>query len=155
MWEKAFIGDDGSQFRRKRSVRPCGLNSKGLSLCLFELNYKQDVRQKDRSQEWFHSVKSFCFSWIPNHSHCEWFLQSLLDILESRVMKRMSINHCVEVDADNYWKGTRKLQARVQLHKMWVFALKKTIRLQTELSIYLIVFYFTKYTEINWLTIVK
>ena len=30
---------DGSQFSRKRSVRPCGLNSKGLSLCLFELNF--------------------------------------------------------------------------------------------------------------------
>ena len=27
------------------------------------------------------------------------FSQSLLDILESQVMKRMSINHCVEVDA--------------------------------------------------------
>ena len=40
MWEKAFIGDDGSQVRRKRSVRPCGLTSKGLSLCLFELNYR-------------------------------------------------------------------------------------------------------------------
>ena len=39
MWEKAFRGDDGSQFSRKRSERPCGLNSKGLSLCLFELNY--------------------------------------------------------------------------------------------------------------------
>ena len=39
--EKAFIGDDGSQFSRKRSVRPCGLNSKGLSLCLFELNSKK------------------------------------------------------------------------------------------------------------------
>ena len=38
MWEKAFIGDDGSQFSRKRSERPCGLNSKGLSLCFFELN---------------------------------------------------------------------------------------------------------------------
>ena len=44
MWEKAFIGDDGSQFSRKRSVRPCGLNSKGLSLCLFELNYM--IREK-------------------------------------------------------------------------------------------------------------
>ena len=40
MWEKAFIGDDGSQVRRKRPVRPCGLTSKGLSLCLFELNYR-------------------------------------------------------------------------------------------------------------------
>ena len=39
MWEKTFRGDDGSQFSRKRSERPCGLNSKGLSLCLFELNY--------------------------------------------------------------------------------------------------------------------
>ena len=37
MREKAFIGDDGSQFSRKRSVRPCGLNSKGLSLCLSSL----------------------------------------------------------------------------------------------------------------------
>ena len=45
-----------------------------------------DVRQKDRSQEWFHSVKSFCFVIFRP--------QSLLDILESRVMKRMSINHC-------------------------------------------------------------
>ena len=40
MWEKVFIGDDGSQVRRKRPVRPCGLTSKGLSLCLFELNYR-------------------------------------------------------------------------------------------------------------------
>ena len=40
MLEKAFIGDDGSQVRRKRPVRPCGLTSKGLSLCLFELNYR-------------------------------------------------------------------------------------------------------------------
>jgi len=53
-----------------------------------------DVRQKDRSQEWFHSVKSFCFVVFRP--------QSLLDILESRVMKRMSINHCAEVDAYNY-----------------------------------------------------
>ena len=44
MWEKAFRGDDGSQFSRKRPERPCGLNSKGLSLCFFELNYKQDTR---------------------------------------------------------------------------------------------------------------
>ena len=58
----------------------------------------QGVRQKDRSQEWFHSVKSFCFVVFRP--------QSLLDILESRVMKRMSINHCVEVDADNYRKAT-------------------------------------------------
>ena len=40
MWGKAFRGDDGSQVRRKRPVRPCGLTSKGLSLCLFELNYR-------------------------------------------------------------------------------------------------------------------
>ena len=40
MREKALIGDDGSQVGRKRSRRPCGLTSKGLSLCLFELNYR-------------------------------------------------------------------------------------------------------------------
>ena len=39
MWAKASRGDDGSQFSRKRSGRPCGLNSKGLSLCFCELNY--------------------------------------------------------------------------------------------------------------------
>ena len=38
----------------------------------------QDTRQKDRSQEWFHSVKSFCFYWIPNYSHCEWFLAKFI-----------------------------------------------------------------------------
>ena len=38
------------------------------------------------------------------------FSQSLLDIFEARVMKRMSINHCVEVDADNYQKETRKYE---------------------------------------------
>ena len=34
-----WILGDGSQFSRKRSERPCGLNSKGLSLCFFELNF--------------------------------------------------------------------------------------------------------------------
>ena len=48
-------------------------------------------RQKDRRQKRAHSVSSFCFVVFRP--------QSLLDILESRVMKRMSINHCAEVDA--------------------------------------------------------
>ena len=52
------------------------------------------TRQKDRRQEKPHSVRFFCFHWISNHSHCEWFPQSLLDFLESRAMKRKSINHC-------------------------------------------------------------
>ena len=49
------------------------------------------MRQKDRRQKRVHSVSSFCFVVFRP--------QSLLDILESQVMKRMSINHCVEVDA--------------------------------------------------------
>ena len=49
------------------------------------------MRQKDRRQKRAHSVSSFCFVVFRP--------QSLLDILESQVMKRMSINHCVEVDA--------------------------------------------------------
>ena len=171
MWEKAFIGDDGSQVRRKRPVRPCGLTSKGLSLCLFELNYMirgrtlrdesletntardliqvvrmfvemdvgpvspssttQDVRQKSKplrrafrngtldsnagrnvkrsADVWGNArhfcdgelnytgceaerqktkkssqVSSFCFSWIPNHSHCE---------------ERSGLNYCILVIA--------------------------------------------------------
>ena len=49
------------------------------------------MRQKDRRQKRAHSVSSFCFIVFRPHS--------LLDILESRVMKRMSINHCVEAGA--------------------------------------------------------
>ena len=41
MWAKALIGDDGSRFCRKRSERPCGQNTKGLSLCFCELNFTQ------------------------------------------------------------------------------------------------------------------
>ena len=46
----------------------------------------QDVRQKDRRQKRIHSVNPFCFVVFRP--------QSLLDFLESRVMKRKSINHC-------------------------------------------------------------
>ena len=45
------------------------------------------TRQKDRRQEKPHSVRFFCFVVFRPHS--------LLDFLESRVMKRKSINHCV------------------------------------------------------------
>ena len=51
----------------------------------------QDTRQKDRSKKRIHSVNPFCFVVFRP--------QSLLDFLESRVMKRKSINHCVYLDA--------------------------------------------------------
>ena len=51
------------------------------------------MRQKDRRQKRVHSVSSFCFVVFRP--------QSLLDILESRVMKRMSINHCADVETKN------------------------------------------------------
>ena len=98
MWEKAFRGDDGSQFSRKRSVRPCGLNSKGLSLCFFELNFTRMWGRKTEDKKeltvWalfaLLNSKSFALRMIS---------AKFIDILESRVMKRMSINHCADVDA--------------------------------------------------------
>ena len=57
-------------------------------------------RQKDRRQKRAHSVSSFCFVVFRP--------QSLLDILESRVMKRMSINHCADVAAYNYEEVSRE-----------------------------------------------
>ena len=54
MREKALIGDDGSQVGRKRSRRPCGLTSKGLSLCLFELNFRIRGRTlRAESLDWY------------------------------------------------------------------------------------------------------
>ena len=58
------------------------------------------TRQKDRRQKRAHSVSSFCFVVFRP--------QSLLDILESRVMKRMSINHCADVAAYNYEEVSRE-----------------------------------------------
>ena len=52
MREKALIGDDGSQVGRKRSRRPCGLTSKGLSLCLFELNYTGYETERSEMERW-------------------------------------------------------------------------------------------------------
>ena len=78
MREKALIGDNGSQVGRKRSRRPCRLTSKGLSLCLFELNYTGCEAERQK-------LRIFCFVVFRSHS--------LSDFLESRVMKRKSINH--------------------------------------------------------------
>ena len=79
--------------RRKERETFCGRFGKRTPFLRLRAQL-QDVRQKDRSQEWIHSVKSFCFVvFLP---------QSLLAILESRVVKRMAINHCVEVDAYKY-----------------------------------------------------
>ena len=54
------------------------------------------TRQKDRRQEKPHSVRFFCFVVFRPHS--------LLDFLESRVMKRKSINHCEERSEMERWK---------------------------------------------------
>ena len=81
----------------KDCLQSCGLTSKGLSLCLFELNY-QDTRQKDRSKKRIHSVNPFCFVVFRP--------QSLLDFLESRVMKRKSINHCQSRSEMERWTRT-------------------------------------------------
>ena len=56
----------------------------------------QDTRQKDRSKKRIHSVNPFCFIVFRP--------QSLLDFLESRVMKRKSINHCEERSEMERWK---------------------------------------------------
>ena len=101
------------------------------------------TRQKDRRQKRAHSVSSFCFYWISNHSHCEWFPQSLLDFLESRVMKisgyekrRLETNHWTGVTQRTWHKscgyfGKQNftvrsfafLPFRVQLYRMWAKAL--------------------------------
>ena len=57
---------------------------------------KQDVKQKDRSKEYSHSARIFCFVVFRSHS--------LLDFLESRVMKRKSINHCEERSEMERWE---------------------------------------------------
>ena len=56
------------------------------------------IRQKDRRQKRAHSVSSFCFVVFRPHS--------LLDFLESRVMKRKSINHCEERSEMERWTRT-------------------------------------------------
>ena len=115
MWEKAFIGDDGSQFSRKRSVRPCGLNSKGLSLCLFELNYRMWGRKTEAKNEFTVRSHSAFVEFQIIHTVND-FSQSLLDFLESRVMKRKSINHCEErSEMERLRKRTPFLRWRAQL----------------------------------------
>ena len=109
-WDRVKIKQDTRPNAQKWNVGPERRKGLGTSradvsgnarhFCEVEFNFEDvspnsTTRQKDRRQEKPHSVRFFCFHWISNHSHCEWFPQSLLDFLESRAMKRKSINHCI------------------------------------------------------------
>ena len=117
--EKALRNESLETNNAKDCLQSCGYLSKWTSFLLFRVRilriWGRKTEAKNDFTVWSHSAfVEFQIIHTVND-----FSQSLLDILESRVMKRMSINHCVEVDADNYRKGTRKLRARVQLHRMW------------------------------------
>ena len=49
---KAVRGEDGSLFWRKRSKRPCGQNTKGLSLCFSEFNYIGYEKKRLETEHW-------------------------------------------------------------------------------------------------------
>ena len=156
-------------------LQSCGLTSKGLSLCLFELDYIgyegersglkhwTDMPQATRDESCGHIRKWTSVLWARVQLHRMWgrkteakndftvwshsafiefqiihtvndFSQSLLDILESRVMKRMSINHCVEVVADYYRNENQEIPTKNALTIAFVSAF--FIWLQSKKTIY-------------------
>ena len=60
----------------------------GRRACELEFNYTKPTHPVSRFYLYILYIQP------PNHSHCEWFPQCLLDVIESRVMKRTSISYC-------------------------------------------------------------
>ena len=64
------------------------LHSAKFRACELEFNYTKPTHPVSRFYLYILYIQP------PNHSHCEWFPQCLLDVIESRVMKRTSISYC-------------------------------------------------------------
>ena len=97
--------------QKKRNVkRSADVSGNARHFCDGELNFTRMWGRKTEDKKELTVWALFGFIEFQIIHTVNDFSQSLLDILESRVMKRMSINHCAGVDATSTSSTTQTHQ---------------------------------------------